>query len=81
MKRFKKMQFADLLGIVALDREWNGYAVDEKSAEVMVRSSSPTSISARVIFPADRIVSTSQIYLLYCATAMESLFFDFVEFE
>lgn len=37
MKRFKKMQFADLLGIVALDREWNGYAVDEKSAEVMVR--------------------------------------------
>ena len=37
MKRFKKMQFADLLGIVALDREWNGYAVDERSAEVMVR--------------------------------------------
>ena len=32
MKRFKKMQFADLLGIVALDREGNGYAVDEKSA-------------------------------------------------
>ena len=31
------MQLNDLWGIVALPHEWNGYAVDEKSAEVIVR--------------------------------------------
>lgn len=37
MKRFRKMQLNDLWGIIALPHEWNGCAVDERSAEVIAR--------------------------------------------